>query len=91
MTVTELVQLYAPMVGLMALCFWVGSLSQRVKDLEKRSDDDAPKGDRLTRLETGMEGVKEKLEALDRGQQGIQRQLGNLMMGKRGSAIGIAE
>lgn len=35
MTVVQLVQLYAPLAGLLILSFWVGRLSQRVTDLEE--------------------------------------------------------
>lgn len=35
MTAAGMVQLYAPFVGLLALAFWMGVLSQRVRQLEK--------------------------------------------------------
>ncbi len=36
MSVTELVQLYAPLVGLMGMAFWLGVMNQRVKGLEAK-------------------------------------------------------
>ncbi len=38
MTAADVVQFYAPFVGLMALAFWMGVLSQRVRQLEKGGD-----------------------------------------------------
>lgn len=86
MTVTELVQLYAPLAGLLAVVFWLGVLSQKVKALEttvtELQEHDGPGGnsERLVRLEVTMEGVQTTLQSLDRGMQGVQRQLGNLML-----------
>jgi hypothetical protein len=36
MTTTELLQFYAPLVGLLGLAFWTGVLSQRVKSADAR-------------------------------------------------------
>lgn len=38
MTAADALQFYAPFVGLMALAFWMGVLSQRVRQLEKGGD-----------------------------------------------------
>lgn len=38
MTAAAILQFYAPFVGLMALSFWMGSLTQRVRQLEKGGD-----------------------------------------------------
>lgn len=86
MTVTQLVQLYAPLAGLLMVVFWLGVLSQRVKSLEGQvaslEEHDGPggSGERLVRLEVTMESVQSTLLSLDRGMQGVQRQLGNLMI-----------
>lgn len=86
MTVTELVQLYAPLAGLLGVVFWLGVLSQKVRALESTlrsiEEHDGPGGnsERLVRLEVTMEGVQTTLLSLDRGMQGVQRQLGNLMI-----------
>ena len=92
MTVTQLFQLYAPLVGMLGLAFWVGVLSQRVKQLEETAkelkdahDDQNAVFERLVRLEVNMENVVNQLGSLDRGMQGVQRQLGNLM--HKGGAI----
>lgn len=87
MTVTELVQLYAPLAGLLAVVFWLGVLSQKVKDLQERvatlrSDHDGTGSDHdlLVELRTQMRLVVDRLSGLERTMQGTQRQLGNLMM-----------
>lgn len=89
MTISELVQLYAPLAGLLVLAFWVGALSQRVKNLEqadrdrKRADDDQGSiRDRLTRIETKFESTADDVAAIKRSMDGVQRQLGNLMINK---------
>lgn len=86
MTVAQIFQLYAPLVGLLGLAFWVGVLSQRVKQLEDTAkelkdahDDQSAVFERLVRLEVNMENAVTQLGSLDRGMQGVQRQLGNLM------------
>ncbi len=85
MTVPELLQLYAPLAGLLALAFWVGVLSQKVKSLEEDVKDIKAQGaeggvtERLVRLEVQMETALGTLEGVNRGMQGVQRQLGNLM------------
>lgn len=38
MTIEQLFQLYAPLVGLLGLSFWTGVLSQRVRSAEARVD-----------------------------------------------------
>jgi hypothetical protein len=88
MTVTALLQFYAPLAGLLALAFWVGMLSQRVKDLgrdvEKLQEAGEPGGvsDRLVRLEVTGENQAEAMKGVQRSLEGIQRQLANMMQGK---------
>jgi hypothetical protein len=89
MTVAELVQLYAPLAGLLVLAFWVGALSERVKnlrkdvdELKKRSDAEVGEGgmlERMIRMEVKLEGANTQLGSLDRHMQGVQRQIANLM------------
>lgn len=85
MTVPELLQLYAPLAGLLALAFWVGVLSQKVKDQGEDIRDLKSAGaeggvtERLVRLEVNSENATESLKGMERSLQGIQRQLGNLM------------
>lgn len=86
MTVTQLFQLYAPLAGLLGLAFWVGVLSQRVRQLETTAKelrdgahDQNAVIERLVRLEVQMEHSTASLTSVDRSLQGIQRQLGNLM------------
>lgn len=81
----QLLQLYAPLAGLLALAFWVGVLSQKVKGLEDDVKDLRDQGseggvsERIVRLEVQMEGMQASLEKIERGMEGVQRQLGNLM------------
>lgn len=85
MTVPELLQLYAPLAGMLALAFWVGMLSQRVADLKedvaalKMDSGDGGSTERLVRLEVQMEGVKAGVDKLNRGLDSMNRQMGNLM------------
>jgi cell division protein FtsB len=74
---------------MLALAFWVGVLSERVKTLqvsvrELRAEDADPEGKqtKITRLQVQMEGVQTTLDKLDRSVQGMQRQVGNLMQGR---------
>lgn len=94
MSVSELVQLYAPLAGLLVLAFWVGALSQKVanlkedvKDLEEGADAAGTIRDRLTRIEVKFEGVEGDLTSIKRGMEGVQRQLGNLMGAKGGQVL----
>lgn len=88
MTLAQVLQLYAPFVGLMALAFWMGVLSQRVRQLEKDSDRGAV-STQVTRLEVKMETAEKKLDSIDSHLQGVARQLGNVAMGRVGQAIEI--
>jgi hypothetical protein len=90
-TLSQVLQLYAPLLGLLALAFWTGGLSARVKALEnsvKQLVDEA-KGEntvlqRLTRLETQMEGAIEASKEVKRGLDGENRQLSALVVQRRG-------
>lgn len=84
MTVPQLLQLYAPLAGLLGLAFWVGVLSERVKNLrfdvqELKSENVEGGSPAIIRLKVEMEGVKGAMEKLTRSMEGVQRQLGNLM------------
>lgn len=86
MSVSQLVQFYAPLVGLLGMAFWTGMLSQRVRTLE-RDVAEARKGaselrethDRIIRIETLMEGVIDDVAKMARQIESLQRQMGNLM------------
>jgi hypothetical protein len=84
MVFSQVIQLYAPFLGLIALAFWTGVLSQRVKGLEKSTEDFSASHDAIIRMTTVMEGLKEKLDALERNGQNTNRQLANLAAGKDG-------
>lgn len=96
MTLAEALQLYAPLLGIIALAFWSGVLSQkvsslreRVAKLEREGDGDMKTVDRLARLETKMDTNTAGIEKLNRGMEGVQRQLGNLMQKGGAGAAGI--
>lgn len=88
MTLAQVLQLYAPFVGLMALAFWMGVLSQRVRQLEKDCDHGTV-SNQVTRLEVKMEAAEKKLDSIDGHLQGVARQLGNVAMGRVGQAVEI--
>lgn len=82
MTLSALVQLYAPLAGLLVMAFWLGlqtqrvsSLENQVKGLQDEEDQSLDQRDRLIRLEVQMEVATKSLESVDRGMQGVQRQL----------------
>jgi hypothetical protein len=92
MTAPELLQLYAPLVGLLGLAFWVGMLSQKVADQKediaalrtsldgmKEDHDEADMTERLVRLEVTLENGMAEIAKMGRSMEGVQRQLGNLM------------
>jgi hypothetical protein len=84
LSASQLVQLYAPIAGLLVLAFWVGGLSQRVKQLEKESIGDDLRA-KVIRLEVQMESAAATLEKVDRSLQGIHRQLANIASRKSAS------
>lgn len=84
MTLPELLQLYAPLAGMLALAFWVGVLSERVRglrfDVQKlQNEDTVADAPTVVRLEEKVSGLTAAVEKLTRGMDGVQRQLGNLM------------
>lgn len=78
LTVPALLQLYAPLAGLLAVVFWLGVLSQRVRQLENIAKDDRSSSERLVRVETKMEAFKEDLTGINANLTGINRQLANI-------------
>lgn len=78
MTIAQLVQLYAPLAGLLILAFWTGRLGQKVDDqkadidkLEKRVDDvererkeDGAEA-KFARIEEQMTSVKDTLQRME--------------------------
>jgi hypothetical protein len=82
MTVEQLLQFYAPFAGLLGVVFWLGVLSNRVKNLE---DDIKPPAhlvedhDRLVTLETEVRAMRAEQEKQGRGIEGIQRTLANFV------------
>lgn len=57
MTAAAILQFYAPFAGMLALSFWMGVLSQRVRQLEKG-------GDATKSLATDMAEVKTEIRHL---------------------------
>ena len=71
MTIAQLVQLYAPLAGLLILAFWVGRLGQKVDDLKEdvetlkaaRAEDGAEA--KFARIEEQMISVKDTLQRME--------------------------
>lgn len=84
MTVEQLIQLYAPLAGLLCMAFWTGVLSQRVKTLEDSAKDEKSSGERLVKVEVTLGTVHDDVQGIKRSMEGVQRQLGNLMTRGRG-------
>jgi hypothetical protein len=75
-SLNNLVQFYAPLVGLLGFAFALGILWQRVKVLEKAGLADENTRERLIRLEV-------KLEALPRIEaqiEGLHREIGAMLI-----------
>lgn len=93
LSVSQMLQFYAPLAGLLLVVFWLGVLSQRVKSLEntvRRMEETEGEGgviERLVRLEVHSETMLDQMKAQTREMAGVQRQLGNLMSG--GKIIGF--
>ena len=86
MTAAAVLQLYAPFVGLMALAFWMGVLSQRVRQLEKIAADGPDLNEKVTRLTVEMEHANATLVKLASHSENVNRQLGNIAMGRVGQS-----
>lgn len=89
MTLAEVLQSYAPFAGLLMVVFWLGVLSNRVATLEREEKDRKGREagsllerDRITKMETILEGVKTQVEGMVRELSGVQRQLANIATGK---------
>lgn len=98
MTLSQVLQFYAPLLGLLALAFWTGGLSARVRMLESsvREMADEARGEntalqRLTRLETQMESVTETSKEVKRSLDGVNRQLAALVVQRRGATAPLAD
>lgn len=86
LTLTQVLQFYGPLAGLLVVVFWLGVLSQRVKGLESTvskmevGDQEGGVIERLVRLEVHSENNGKALEKITTELSGVQRQLGNLFM-----------
>ncbi|HZC15346.1 MAG TPA: hypothetical protein VE309_01155 [Caulobacteraceae bacterium] len=99
MTLGDVLQLYAPLAGLLVLAFLMGAQHQRIAQLgrlteELRAADAGGAGDslidRLARLETNSDNQSKSLEKIDRQMEGVQRQLTNLTRGGKVSPADVA-
>ncbi|HKT55111.1 MAG TPA: hypothetical protein VJP88_11725 [Caulobacteraceae bacterium] len=84
MSLSEILQLYAPLAGMLAMAFWVGVLSERIKGLradltDLESSTNAGGLPSIIRLEEQVRNMDSELQKLNRGVEGVQRQIGNLM------------
>jgi hypothetical protein len=84
-TIADGLQFYPLFAGLIAVVFWLGVLSNRVRTLErevgamKAEEGPGGTGERLVRVEVLLAETRDSLKSMDRGLQGVQRQLGNLV------------
>lgn len=90
MTLQEMLQLYAPLAGLLCVVFWLGVLSERVSTLKARvasaegeikkiqGDDGAGIG-RIIRLEITVENLAVQVQSIVRSMEGVQRQFANMI------------
>lgn len=83
MSLAQLVQLYAPFAGLMALSAWMGALSQRVKHLEGEGINQTR--DKVIALEVKVDNLTVSTDRTGRELAGVHRQLANLAAGKIGA------
>ena len=97
MTLSEALQLYAPLAGLLAVVFWLGVLSNRVVTLEREERDRKEREksivderDRIVRMETTIDAMKGQMDRVVRELAGVQRQLANLAAG-RGRLVEMPE
>lgn len=67
------------MAGISLMAFWMGMLSQRVKNTETLLGGDRNYVERLVRLETKLTTIEEDLKSVKRAVEGFPRQLANLM------------
>lgn len=93
-TVTDALQFYPLLAGLIGLAFWSGVLTQKVRsqgsDIEALKDEEGQNAkliERLVRLEVQMGHVEDGIGRINRGMDVMQRQLGNLMTGGGGKVI----
>ena len=96
MTLPQVIQLYAPLAGMLALAFWVGVLSERVRRLredvkELQADSSVAGSPAVVRLEEHVSGLKTSVDKLNRGMESVQRQLGNLMQKGPGHIIELPQ
>lgn len=93
-TFTQLVQLYAPLAGLLVVTFWLGVLSARVMTLEReerarkqRDRDDQSDHDSIVRMEAHIETLTKGQEAMQRELAGVHRALAHMASGKGGAIV----
>lgn len=93
MSISQMLQFYTPLVGLLVVAFMLGGLSNRVRTLERERKDDRDAlaaatqdgqsdHDTLIVLAADMKAVKETLVGMGRDWHGVQRQLANIATGK---------
>lgn len=87
MSLAEVLQLYAPFAGLMALAFWLGVLSARVRQLERSAADGPDLAEKVTRLTVEMEHANATLVKLANHSENANRQLANLATGRMGQSF----
>lgn len=85
-----MLQIYAPLAGLLCVVFWLGVLSERVAsqsrkiqnletEVDKLKGEDGHGSERIVRLEVKVENVETQGQSILRSLEGIQRQLANMI------------
>lgn len=89
LTAKDILSLYAPLIGIIGLAFWMGKLTgqltdtvRRVLNLENGAAGESLVIAQLARLEERVNGWGKGQEKIDREVQGIQRTLANWASGK---------
>lgn len=84
-----LLQLYAPLAGLLVMAFWIGVLSQRVKVAERRQDATdvllkaaTAESTTVAVLGSNVGKMEKTLEKMEREMAGVQRALSKIAMGE---------
>lgn len=90
MTIGEVLALFAPLAGLVALAFWTGALSQRVRSLEATLASGRADTERLVRVETKVDGQGDSIGKIESSIDGIHRALRDLVTMRSSTLIELS-
>lgn len=78
LSMSALLQLYAPLAGLLAVVFWLGVLSNRVRQLEDKTKSDGSMVSDIAVLKSQVGDVREDIAGIHADINGINRILANI-------------